>query len=360
MNDVDKRIEEKAQVLLAGRLTAARLLDAGLKPEKVRKMRGARRRVVLREELAAVALRPFLYQIHLARCLPFMAQLPSASIDLIITSPPYNVRKVYGEGVNDEIAWPDYYTWLEQVIQECYRLLRTGGTLAMVVPNAIRWQRAHAYHDTWEDYDPTYVTHYQGQQVTGKGRIERLGAKISGMMFACDKHLREPITWVKAGPSGVPIATRHQMGCDSDPFFRATSEMILLGSKGQWHHRGGTGRRGRNALPYADWLKDVWLIPSVVNSTDHPAPFPTEIPRRLITIFTHTPDAVVFDPFTGSGQTQRAAIEVGLPWLGCEAVVKWARQTTADLSGLQAQKRLDLPVMKPTPRRHYQLTVEQI
>lgn len=356
-NVADRQIEENVCLLLnKDRLSPAKIEESvcrmGLESvlsdtdveriaEVVSTQRVSERSRTLFEELAAVAIRSRLYQIEHSRCLPYMQRLPSRCLDLIVTSPPYNIRIDCGEEVCDELPWPQYYAWMNNVIAECYRLLRTGGTLALIVPAFVRWQRDHAHGNTWEDYDASFSTNHSQRKdkVYGKGRIERVGMKLSDLMLELSPYQREMIVWVKAA-AGIPVAKTHQMGSDSDPHFRPVSELILLGSKDRWYHRGGTGRRGDGVLPYKDWLKDAWLIPPANSNEGHPAPFPIEIPRRLIAIFTHTDDAIIFDPFSGRGTTQEAAAEAGLPWLGCDAVEKWAKSSTERLRMIEAQGRL--------------------
>ena len=247
-------------------------------------------------------------------CLEVMAGMEPDNVDLIVTSPPYNCRKNYPSG--DEWSWPEYYQWMEAFIRECYRLLLLGGTLAINIPGVIRWQADHKFADTWSGYDPDYKTHRNGEKVIGKGRIESVGFKVFDMMRQVDTHVREPIIWVK-GSEGNAICSDYRMGCDSDPYMRPAHEMILLGSKGRWFHRGGTGRRGRKAVPFADYTKDVWFV-SPRSNREHPAVFPQEIPLRLIKLFTHAPNSCVLDPFMGSGTTMVACAKTGRNGVGIE------------------------------------------
>jgi site-specific DNA-methyltransferase (adenine-specific) len=262
-------------------------------------------------------------------CVEVMRSMPDETVDLIVTSPPYNCRKDYGT-VTDEVPWSQYYELMEKVVKEMYRVLVVGGTIAINVPLVVRWQRDHKYSHTWFGYDPQYPTHKGPIRTKGKARIEPLGIRIFQMMANIDSHVREPIVWVKAS-EGQPIATTFQMGCDSDPYMRPTHEYVLLGSKGQWYHRGGTGRRGKEAVPFLDCTKDVWWIPAT-SHPDHPATFPIELPRRLIKLFVHAPDAVVLDPFAGTGTTCLAAKEERLAYIGIEADPEFARIARYELS----------------------------
>lgn len=255
------------------------------------------------------------YTLHLGDCLDVMREMANNSVDAVITSPPYNCRMPYGAFV-DEMPWSAYYTWMGLLLDEFYRLLVPGGTLAINVPSVIRWQADHKHGDSWADFDAEYKTHRRGVQVTGRGRIEPIGFRLFEMMRQRDGHVREPIVWVK-GSEGNAISGNYQMGCDSDPYLRAAHEFILLGSKDRWFHRGGTGRRGGDAVPFTDATKDVWFI-SPKADRQHPATFPVEIPLRLIQLYTHAADATILDPFMGVGNTGLAAQQLGRNFIGCE------------------------------------------
>ena len=168
-----------------------------------------------------------------------------------------------------------------------------------------------------------------------KVRIEPLGFKLMDMMRERDPHMREPIIWVKGD---IGVNGKYQMGCDSDPYCRPAHEMILLGSKARWFHRGGTGRRGPEALPYMDECKDVWFLPPGQDRL-HPATFPGEIPTRLFRLFLHSPDAVTLDPYMGSGTTLLAAKAMGRQAIGieiseryCEMAANQLRQDVFDFT----------------------------
>lgn len=260
-------------------------------------------------------------------CLDVMSKVPGRTLDLIVTSPLYNVRKHY-QVVNDEMPWPQWYIFIAKFVRECHRILRVGGVLALNVLKEARWQRDHQFACTWSDYDPDYVTHRGAQRnVKGKGRVEPVFNRIYDLVKGSGFKMRESIVWVKGKLSAdgkiQTISTNYQMGCDSDPYLRGTAEMIILGSKGRWYHDGGTGRRGAEAMPFELFTKDVWVIPTI-SSSRHPAPFPEEIPNRLIRLFVHRsntqelPEPIVGDFFMGEGTTAIAALKLGWHYYGCD------------------------------------------
>jgi site-specific DNA-methyltransferase (adenine-specific) len=272
-------------------------------------------------------------------CLTEMAKMDAGSFDLVCFSPPYNSRIEYSD-YDDQVPWSDYYTKMHDVIHESYRILVTGGTIAINVPMVIRWQREHKHAASWYGFDPNYKSHFGGVKSLGKGRIEPLGFRLFDMMCAEDPHVREPITWVK-GSGNVAMSTTFQMGCDSDPYMRPTNETILLGSKGQWFHRGGTGRRGRDAVPFVEYTKDTWIVQPESNP-QHPAIFPVEIPRRLMRLFCHAKDSNVCDPFMGYGQTAMAAVELGHNFVGVDISPRYCAIARARIDAATRQGKLGL------------------
>jgi len=267
-------------------------------------------------------------------CREIMPQL-DVKVDLIPTSPPYNCRKAYPSG--DELPWPVWYAQMKETIKLCYDILQVGGVLAINLPGVVRWQSEHSHSNSWGDFDPDYKTHRNGEKVIGKGRVEPIGFEIYLHMRKIDSHVREPIIWVK-GSEGNAICSDYRMGCDSDPYMRPAHEMILLGSKGRWFHRGGTGRRGRDAVPFMDYTKDVWFI-TPESDSDHPTVYPKELPMRLIKLFTHAEDSIILDPFFGRGSTGLASKEAGRHCIGieieekyCEISAKRCSQQVMELS----------------------------
>jgi DNA modification methylase len=273
----------------------------------------------------------------LGDCLEVMKTLPDKSVDAVITSPPYNCRKEYGT-FHDQMPWPDYYSWIGFILDEFYRVLLDGGLLAINIPGVIRWQAEHEFSETWCDFDASYKTHRNGVSVIGKGRIEPVGFRLFQMMEDRDSHIREPIIWVK-GSEGNAVSSDYRMGCDSDPYMRPAHEFILLGTKNRWFHRGGTGRRGKDAVPFLDETKDVWFI-TPGRRKDHPAIFPVELPLRLIKLFTHAKDAVILDPFMGSGTTGVACVQTGRDFIGIEIDPGYFAIAERRIKEAQAQGKL--------------------
>ena len=253
-------------------------------------------------------------------CLDILPDFPASCVDLVVTSPPYNVGLDYGPLVDDRRPWDDYYEWLEQVLAALYRVLKPGGVLALNVPKEVKLP--HSQIET------------EGQ------RVQKIATLADGMCARLGYLPRESIVWVK-GNEGMPISSTSQTGSDNNIYLRSVAEMILLYSKDRYYYDGGTGRRGADDVPWKDESKDVWWIPAAHrDGNGHPCPFPAEVPRRLIDLFTRLrPDKgfvpLVLDPFAGTGMVGIVARQMGRDFIGIEVVPEWAARATEQIAATQ-------------------------
>ncbi|MYA59854.1 MAG: site-specific DNA-methyltransferase [Chloroflexi bacterium] len=212
-----------------------------------------------------------------------MDDLVDRCVHLMVTSPPYNVGKDY----DANLSMVDYLELLRKVLHETYRVLVDGGRACVNVANIGR-----------KPYIPLHAY------------VIQIAARIGFYM-------RGEIIWDK-GMSGVSTAWGSWMS-PSNPTLRDTHEYILVFQKPPFGRKGFEGRNPTIAREdFLELTKSTWsMAPASAKRAKHPAPFPVELPRRLIDLYTYS-DEVVLDPFMGTGATAVAAYESGRVFVGYE------------------------------------------
>jgi site-specific DNA-methyltransferase (adenine-specific) len=112
----------------------------------------------------------------------------------------------------------------------------------------------------------------------------------------------------------------------SNPVLRDTHEYILVFSKGSFARKKGHSQSNTITRDqFMQWTRSVWTLnPESAKKVGHPAPFPVELPYRLIQLYTFTGD-VVLDPFMGSGSTALAALQAGRRYVGYDTNAEYVR-----------------------------------
>ena len=213
-----------------------------------------------------------------------MAGLPECSVHLAVTSPPYNVGKQY----DNDLSLEDYLAVLERVWREVQRVLVPGGRLSINVANLGR-----------KPYIP-------------------LHAEIARQVTALGFLMRGEVIWNKAG-SASPSTAWGSWKSAANPTLRDVHEYILVFSKGTFKRENPAERLSTITRDeFLEYNKSVWTFAAEpARKVGHPAPFPVELPRRLIQLYTFAGE-VVLDPFMGSGQTAIAALRTGRHYVGYE------------------------------------------
>ncbi|MEA2516991.1 MAG: modification methylase [Actinomycetota bacterium] len=241
------------------------------------------------DEVIAVNPPAALDQIHVGDA-RHMAEVLDSSVALVVTSPPYFAGKEYetalGEG-HVPASYREYLQVLTDVFAECVRKLEPGGRIAVNVANL------------------------------GRRPYRSLAADvITILQDDLNLLLRGEIVWVKgAGASGSTAWGSFQSA--ANPVLRDLSERVIVASKGRFDRALARKQREEQGLPsevsifkddFMEATTDVWELPTEsAKRVKHPAPFPVELPLRLIELYTYRGD-VVLDPFIGSGSTAVAAV----------------------------------------------------
>jgi modification methylase len=220
----------------------------------------------------------------LAKSSEDMAELPDHSVHLMVTSPPYNVGKDYDE----DLTLEEYLEFLKRVWQEVHRVLVPGGRACINIANLGR-----------KPYIPLHAY------------IVRDMVEIGFLM-------RGEIIWNKAS-SASPSTAWGSWRSPANPTLRDVHEYILIFSKEGFSRKNPDRRQSTISRDeFLELTKSIWTFPAVsARSVGHPAPFPVELPHRIIQLYTFEHE-VVLDPFIGSGQTAIAAIKGNRHYIGYE------------------------------------------
>lgn len=233
-----------------------------------------------------------------ARDMDRHGEIADASVALMVTSPPYFAGKAYEEDLGADGVPGSYIEYLEMltdVFAECVRKLEPGGRMAVNVANLGR----KPYRSLSSDV------------------IDILSDRL-GLL------LRGEVIWLKARGAGGNCAWG-SFASPVNPVLRDLTERIVIASKGRFDRSEEARARAAASLPSADSISpdefmeattDVWEIPpESARKVGHPAPFPVELPQRLIELYTY-PGELVLDPFMGVGSTAVAAVRTGRHYVG--------------------------------------------
>ncbi len=227
-----------------------------------------------------------------------MDAVDDCSVALVVTSPPYFAGKDYeaalGEG-HVPGSYLDFLAMLRDVFAECRRVLEPGGRIAVNVANLGR-----------------------------KPYRSLAGDVVQILQDDLALLLRGEIIWQKARGATGSIAVGSYLSA-ANPVLRDVTERLIVASKGRFDRAVSRAERERRGLPFENTISkeqffastlDVWEIrPEHARRVGHPAPFPVELPERLIQLYTYRGD-VVLDPFLGSGSTAVAAVRSDRRYLG--------------------------------------------
>ncbi len=270
--------------------------------------------------------------LHLGDTLDLLRAMPDASVQLVVTSPPYNIGKPYERA--RRITLVDYVAGQQRIVDECVRLLRPGGSICWQVGN----------HVTPEEIVPLDVLLYP---IFRRHAALKLRNRIVWHFehgLHCSKRLSgryEVILWFTHG-------TEHVFHLD--PIRVPQKYPGKRGWKG--------ARAGRyTGHPLGKNPGDVWTFPNVkanhIEKTTHPCQFPVELVERLVLATTDVGD-LVLDPYLGVGSTACAALLHGRRAAGAEIVPAYlaiARERLAAVaSGTLRTRPMARPVHVPDPR----------
>ena len=202
-------------------------------------------------------------------------KISKKSIDLIVTSPPYNVDIKYNSH-NDKVSYDKYLEFTEKWLFRCFEWLKDDGRFCLNIPL-----------DKNKD----------GQQ--------SVGADLTTIAKRVGFNYHSTIVWNEGN-----ISRRTAWGSwksASAPYVIAPVELILILYKNSWKKTSGSRISDITKKEFTEWTNGLWTFKGESKKKiGHPAPFPVELPRRCIKLFSFVND-IILDPFMGSGSTLVAA-----------------------------------------------------
>jgi adenine-specific DNA-methyltransferase len=255
-------------------------------------------------------------------CMNLLKQIPTNSINLIVTSPPYNIGKEYEK----KMPMNDYYLWQKAVIRECYRTLRRDGSLC--------WQVG------------SYVN---------KGEVIPLDIFLYPIFSELKMKMRSRIIW------------HFGFGLHASKKFSGRHETIMWFTKNDNYYFNLDPVRIPQKYPNKKYFKgdkkgelscnpkgknpsDVWYIPNVshnhIEKTAHPCQFPVALIERLVLSMTREND-IVLDPFIGSGSSFVASVLHQRKCIGAELKQKYIDITKSRIQEILNEKIRTREINKP-------------
>jgi len=235
-----------------------------------------------------------------------MKELPDNSVHLMITSPPYNVGKEYDK----DLSLEEYLNLLKNVFKEVKRTLVSGGRVCVNVANLGR-----------KPYLP-------------------LHSHIIKIMSDLDFLMRGEIIWDKSSSAGASTAWGSWQSA-KNPTLRDIHEYILIFSKDNYSREKNEKKDSLTKNEFMDFTKSIWTFPATsARKIGHPAPFPEELPRRLIQLYSFEGD-IILDPFVGSGQTPIAAIKSNRNYVGYDINKEYCELAKKRINEITAQTKIN-------------------
>ncbi|MHA1287035.1 MAG: DNA-methyltransferase [Candidatus Thorarchaeota archaeon] len=212
-----------------------------------------------------------------------------SSVDLIVTSPPYNLC-VHYNSFEDNTTYEQYLDFTEKWLKKAYHLMKPDGRMCLNIPlDTSKGRKGAGFQSVYVD-------------------IVEIARKIGWKYFST-------IVWNEGN-----ISCRTAWGSwlsASAPYVIAPVEMVVILYKEKWK-KINKGKSDITKEEFMEWTNGLWTFSGESKKRiGHPAPFPIELPKRCIKLFSYVGDTVL-DPFLGSGTTLLACLETNRVGIGID------------------------------------------
>jgi site-specific DNA-methyltransferase (adenine-specific) len=214
-------------------------------------------------------------------------KIEDGSVDLIVTSPPYNVDIKYNSH-DDQLSYEAYKEFSKRWMSRCYKWLKDDGRFCLNIPlDKNKGGQQSVGADLTKIAKDVVKFKYHSTIIWNEGNISRRTAWGS---------------WISA----------------SAPYVIAPVELIIVFYKKNWKKTSGSKKSTITKKDFMDWTNGLWTFNGESKKKiGHPAPFPTQLPHRCIQLFSYEGD-IILDPFLGSGSTLVASYQDDRKGIGIE------------------------------------------
>ena len=252
-------------------------------------------------------------RIYRMDCLEGMKLMKSGTVDVIVTSPPYNIGKPYATH-DDTMPYDEYLAWMHRIAHEARRILRDDGSFFLNIGGKPRepWVPYDVMQEFREDYILQNVIHWVKSISIAKedaGNYDSIRDDISVGHY-------QPVN------SKRYLSQCHEHIFHFTPSGTTKLDKLAVGVKYQDKTNIGRWKQAKQDLRDRG---NVWFIPykTIRSSRPHPTSFPEKLPEMCIRLHGSTPSTVVCDPFMGIGNSALACITLGVHYIGFEIDPKY-------------------------------------
>jgi DNA modification methylase len=228
-----------------------------------------------------------------------LRQIPDGSVHLIVTSPPFNVGIEYPDH-DDRMVHASYLDWMKSVWSECHRVLVSGGRICINIDATMNLEKGGAIE-----------------------RVHPLHVDFTNQLRDLGYIYRAEICWTKQNAPGKDTAWGSYCLC-SNPHIRRNSEYIVIASKEHLTLEGDFMKCDLTKEEFHEWTLSEWRMAPASQKKGHPVPYPPELVRRCVKLFSYVGNTVL-DPFNGSGTTTSVAFEHGRNYIGIDNSEQYCR-----------------------------------
>lgn len=245
--------------------------------------------------------------------------IPDNCVHLIVTSPPFNVGIQYSNYA-DCMPHVEYLAWMKRVWAECYRVLVSGGRICINIDATMNME---------------------GEPAERTERVHPLHVDFTNQLRELGYIYRGEIVWGKQNASGKDTCWGSFCSC-SNPHIRRNHEYIILVSKESLRLDGDANMCDLTKDEFCAWTLSDWRITPETRKNYHPAPFPRELVKRCVKLFSYVGN-VVLDCFNGSGTTTTTAYELGRQFIGIDNSEQYCSIARAEIDRVRKEFEISGP-----------------